>query len=623
MSSLPPDPRDLPVSLRGRLDAVGRAEPPADLLDAVVTEAARTPQARTWWSIPRAAVSLGTAAVAVVAVVLAVFLAGVGRPGASGPVSDTAAKDGFVLELTVAQSSYASNAPIDAHATLTYTGSQPISRVWGGGTLVFFSLVDVDGSRDVPGGMREPCIQYPITPGEPQTFPFAKSGGYSPGDPNAHFIEAYLHDPQLRLPSGTWDLQAHALFNTGDTCSADPVVVSATVRITVGGPKPAPSSSAPARSSFPATASPVASPHLLAVGGWSERIIDRSSQGIQVMGWSPDGSKFAVIGGHDVSSSTVQVFDESGRLLRTFPGWIAAWIDDDHLVAGGGFDPPDANTPTWIRSASGSDDRQLDTGVATLVGPRANGSVAMVGTTDPTTPFGGEVFRVLHGDALGPDLPGYALGWSLDGTKLAYVADVTQFGKVARGHLRLLDVSTMQSRDLGLIAEEPGTALLNADGSRLVTCIAPTAETPVCHLAMIDTESGSVLTSSTLTPGSGLGLWASPDTVLLSNGQALYRWTLGSAPVATAWQPPANTSGIAGIGATGSGEVILLPEGPDQASHPVTDSIVDRELIIVSAGQYAPHLANYLEMSPAGHRALFVRASASGVDQLILATVPG
>lgn len=244
----------------------------------------------------------------------------------------------------------------------------------------------------------------------------------------------------------------------------------------------------------------------------------------------------------------------------------------------------------------------------------------MVGSTNPGIPFGGDVFRVLHGDALSPQLPGYALGWSLDGTKLAYVADVTQLGKVGRGHLRLLDVSTMQSRDLGLLAEEPGTALLNADGSRLMTCVAVSTEASACHLAMINTESGSVLTHSTMTSGSGV--WASPDTVLLSNGQTLYRWTVGSAPAATAWQPPANTSGIAGIGATGSGEVILLPDGPEQASHPVTDSVVDRELIIVSAGRDAPHLANYLEMSPAGDRALFVRASASGVDQLILATVP-
>lgn len=234
MTSPRPDPRELPEAVRAQLDAASRADPPTDLLDAVVTEVGRTPQARTWWRVPRVAVGLGTAAVTVVAVLLAVFVAGGGRPGAPGPVSDTASKDGFVLELTVTQSSYAPNAPIDAHATLTYTGSQPISRVWGGGTLVLFSLVDVDGTRDVPGAMNLPCIPYPITPGKPQTFPFTKSGGYSPSDPNAEFIQAYLNDPQLRLPSGTWELEAHASFNTGDTCSADPISLSATVRITVG-----------------------------------------------------------------------------------------------------------------------------------------------------------------------------------------------------------------------------------------------------------------------------------------------------------------------------------------------------------------------------------------------------
>jgi hypothetical protein len=49
-------------------------------------------------------------------------------------------------------------------------------------------------------------------------IPFVKSGGYGYDDPLASFYQAYFADPDLRLPAGTWTIQATASFYTGDDC---------------------------------------------------------------------------------------------------------------------------------------------------------------------------------------------------------------------------------------------------------------------------------------------------------------------------------------------------------------------------------------------------------------------
>jgi hypothetical protein len=48
--------------------------------------------------------------------------------------------------------------------------------------------------------------------------PFAKSGGFSPDDANAEFLEAYFAAPDLVLPAGTWQIAVAALGNIGAEC---------------------------------------------------------------------------------------------------------------------------------------------------------------------------------------------------------------------------------------------------------------------------------------------------------------------------------------------------------------------------------------------------------------------
>lgn len=45
------------------------------------------------------------------------------------------------------------------------------------------------------------------------------SGGYSPDDPNAAFMEAYQADPLLTISSGTWriDVATYSTIGTGCT----------------------------------------------------------------------------------------------------------------------------------------------------------------------------------------------------------------------------------------------------------------------------------------------------------------------------------------------------------------------------------------------------------------------
>ena len=100
------------------------------------------------------------------------------------------------------------------------------------GGLIGFSLVDVDGPRDVGGGQDAACAPYGLDPANPITTALTKSGGYSPDDPADDFIEAFLSDPIYRLPAGTWEIQAWTNF-LGQGCTPPATELRTSVRITV------------------------------------------------------------------------------------------------------------------------------------------------------------------------------------------------------------------------------------------------------------------------------------------------------------------------------------------------------------------------------------------------------
>ena len=103
----------------------------------------------------------------------------------------------FRLELELPKATYAAGEPIEGVARLRYGGQGGVEVAGAAGGLIGFSLVDVDGPRDVGGGQDAACAPYGLDPANPITTALTKSGGYSPDDPADDFIEAFLERPDL------------------------------------------------------------------------------------------------------------------------------------------------------------------------------------------------------------------------------------------------------------------------------------------------------------------------------------------------------------------------------------------------------------------------------------------
>jgi hypothetical protein len=152
--------------------------------------------------------------------------------GAGEPVISADENGLFRLELELPKATYAAGETIEGVTRLRYAGPGAIEVAGATGGLIGFSLIDVDGPRDVGGGQDAACAPYGLDPANPITTPLTKSGGYSPDDPADDFIEAFLSDPIYRLPAGTWEIQAWTNF-LGQGCMPPETSLSTSVRITV------------------------------------------------------------------------------------------------------------------------------------------------------------------------------------------------------------------------------------------------------------------------------------------------------------------------------------------------------------------------------------------------------
>jgi hypothetical protein len=153
-------------------------------------------------------------------------------PTAAEPVVAVDEQGQFRLELELPKTTYAAGEPIEGIARLLFAGPGEIKVGGSGGGLIGFSLIDVDGRRDVGGGQDASCADYAFEPQGGYTSGLTKSGGYSPDDPADDFIEAFLNDPVYRLPAGTWEIQAWSNF-LRKGCALPETRLSASVRIVV------------------------------------------------------------------------------------------------------------------------------------------------------------------------------------------------------------------------------------------------------------------------------------------------------------------------------------------------------------------------------------------------------
>lgn len=159
-----------------------------------------------------------------VAIVITVSSADVPTPATSlaptiAPSVERSVDDGmFRLRLTTPRALYAPGEAIEPIASVTYLGPDPTQTMYHGGSPVGFVIEEVDGDRQMDGGMDLPCLHTAITKDRPIAYPFEKAGTTEHG-----FDAAWYADPVLRLPAGTWRIRAYLDIDVTDgtsTCGA-------------------------------------------------------------------------------------------------------------------------------------------------------------------------------------------------------------------------------------------------------------------------------------------------------------------------------------------------------------------------------------------------------------------
>lgn len=180
----------------------------------------------------------GTAILLTSLIAAAAGLAGCGSaptpspPEAAEPVIAADEQGPFRLELELPKTTYATGEPIDGVARLQFAGPGAIEVAGSGGGLIGFSLIDVEGPRDVGGAQAASCTAYGLDPQTALTTGLTKSGGFDPNHPAHDFAEAFLNDPVYRLPAGTWEIQAWSNF-LGKGCELPETRLRTSVRIVV------------------------------------------------------------------------------------------------------------------------------------------------------------------------------------------------------------------------------------------------------------------------------------------------------------------------------------------------------------------------------------------------------
>ena len=146
-------------------------------------------------------------------------------PVAVTVVRAEATRNGIGLSAMAESVTVASGEVIEVTATLERFGPDPQELTGSGSGLVGFSVTRLeDGLTSGPPGTRLDCMSYLLSPDQPMVVQFSKSGGFSPDDPNADFMESYFAAPDLVLPSGTWRIDVTTLGNLGGECGGDQLI---------------------------------------------------------------------------------------------------------------------------------------------------------------------------------------------------------------------------------------------------------------------------------------------------------------------------------------------------------------------------------------------------------------
>jgi hypothetical protein len=155
-------------------------------------------------------------------------------PPSLGPLEGEAREAGFRLSVRAEEGRVRTGDEIHVTATFGHDRDRDVTLSGSGSGVVFFSVTRVeDGLTSGPPAHTDDCVIHVIPAGEPVTVPFAKSGGFSPEDPNADFLALYFSDLALSLPAGTWRIEATSSARVGEGCTGDLLELAASVEVRV------------------------------------------------------------------------------------------------------------------------------------------------------------------------------------------------------------------------------------------------------------------------------------------------------------------------------------------------------------------------------------------------------
>lgn len=153
----------------------------------------------------------------------------------SGNCPTASATDGqFTLELVLPHLDWKASDPITGTAILSFNGTGPTTIYGSGNSVIAFGYAEVGGTRKVDPLWTADCAPHRLDPATPLNADVSKSGEIPNSGPDADFLRAFLTAPDVRLPAGTWDITAFAIFAESAGCGEGDHSMSATVRVKVG-----------------------------------------------------------------------------------------------------------------------------------------------------------------------------------------------------------------------------------------------------------------------------------------------------------------------------------------------------------------------------------------------------
>ena len=138
----------------------------------------------------------------------------------------------YRLEFSVPHLGWKTGDAISGQADLELVGSLP-TTVSGAGELIIYSFSEVGGTREYGPLSLLDCGPIPLDPATPLGVALYKQGAVTASGGDADFQRAFMADPQVHLPAGTWDITAIADFNEGADCTGVRHTITTSLRVTV------------------------------------------------------------------------------------------------------------------------------------------------------------------------------------------------------------------------------------------------------------------------------------------------------------------------------------------------------------------------------------------------------